>query len=215
MPIIEKTDLPTAVQSAELVDKMVAAANAKAARVAPCLVFTTSTEWAATTAYAVGDQVALTGGEFLQVTVAGTSGSASPTAPAEADQTVVDGTVTWKRIGPTPDMLAEAQLILIGAVKRWTEIGSGAYTQQMTTTGPYSQMQTTDTRQRTGYNLWPSEIIQLQDLCKAGGTNAAFSVDTAPSLCGEHLLWCSLNFGASYCSCGVDIAGYPIFEGAG
>jgi hypothetical protein len=27
-----------------------------------------------------------------------------------------------------------------------------------------------------------------------------------------HLPWCSLNFGALYCSCGVDIAGYPIFE---
>ena len=27
-----------------------------------------------------------------------------------------------------------------------------------------------------------------------------------------HLPWCSYNFGALYCSCGVDIAGYPIFE---
>ena len=27
-----------------------------------------------------------------------------------------------------------------------------------------------------------------------------------------HLAWCSLYFGANYCSCGVDIAGYPIFE---
>ena len=28
-----------------------------------------------------------------------------------------------------------------------------------------------------------------------------------------HLPWCSINFGALYCSCGVDIAGSPIFEG--
>lgn len=28
-----------------------------------------------------------------------------------------------------------------------------------------------------------------------------------------HLPWCSLYFGAAYCSCGVDVAGYPIFEG--
>lgn len=42
----------------------------------------------------------------------------------------------------------------------------------------------------------------------------AFHIDTAP--CGSmHLPWCSLNFGALYCSCGVDIAGYPIFELAG
>lgn len=29
---------------------------------------------------------------------------------------------------------------------------------------------------------------------------------------GPHLPWCSLMLGATYCSCGVDIAGYPIFE---
>lgn len=30
----------------------------------------------------------------------------------------------------------------------------------------------------------------------------------------QHLPWCSIYFNAgSYCSCGVDIAGYPIFEG--
>ena len=28
----------------------------------------------------------------------------------------------------------------------------------------------------------------------------------------SHLPWCSLMLGAEYCSCGVDIAGYPIFE---
>lgn len=39
------------------------------------------------------------------------------------------------------------------------------------------------------------------------------SVDTAGG--GTvHLAWCSLNLRATYCSCGADIAGYPIFEGA-
>lgn len=28
-----------------------------------------------------------------------------------------------------------------------------------------------------------------------------------------HLPWCAIYFGPLYCSCGVDIAGYPIFEG--
>ena len=71
---------------------------------------------------------------------------------------------------------------------------------------------TVDTRQRTGYNLWPTEITRLQDICKAAGTGKAFAVDTAASSAGPHLPWCSLMFGAAYCSCGVDIAGYPIFE---
>lgn len=42
--------------------------------------------------------------------------------------------------------------------------------------------------------------------------SGAFSLDMAPTY-SMHLAWCSLNFGANYCSCGVDIAGYPIFEG--
>lgn len=42
-------------------------------------------------------------------------------------------------------------------------------------------------------------------------TGGAFSVDTVGSA-SLHLPWCALYFGATYCSCGVDIAGYPIFE---
>lgn len=40
----------------------------------------------------------------------------------------------------------------------------------------------------------------------------AFSVDTVSSTGGAHLPWCALAFGATYCSCGADIAGFPIFE---
>lgn len=43
-------------------------------------------------------------------------------------------------------------------------------------------------------------------------TGGAFAIDTAPALCGPHLPWCSLTFGATYCSCGTDIAGHPIYE---
>lgn len=49
------------------------------------------------TAYKVGDVVSLSGGEYLIATVAGTSHTAAPTAPA-VGSTVTDGTVTWKRI---------------------------------------------------------------------------------------------------------------------
>ncbi len=45
-------------------------------------------------------------------------------------------------------------------------------------------------------------------------TAGAFSI--TPTRGGtSHLPWCSLVFGTGYCSCGVDIATYPIFEGAG
>ena len=153
--IITESDLPSAIQSEESIELMVAGANAKASRVAPCL---------------------------------------ASTDPA-----------------PTEDQLAEARLVLIGAVKRWAEAGSGAA--QTVQSGPFSM--STDTRQRTGYNLWPSEIETLQDICKAAGEGGrqAFSIDTAPAS-SAHLPWCSLMLGALYCSCGVDIAGEPIYEGA-
>lgn len=44
-------------------------------------------------------------------------------------------------------------------------------------------------------------------------TSGAFAVDMVPSFGSAHLAWCSLLMGATYCSCGVDIAGRPIYEG--
>lgn len=127
--IITVDDLPSALQSAELVQVMVDGANAKASRVAPCL--------------ASEDPV------------------------------------------PTDDQLAEAKLVLIGAVKRWSETGAGAYQSQQA--GPFGV--TVDTRQRTGFNLWPSEIEGLQEICReagAGNSGRAFEVDTMPSDAGVY-----------------------------
>lgn len=155
-------DLPNAIQTAELVDSMVAGANAKASRVAPCLVeaFTAPTPTAA------------------QV-----------------------------------DALSEARLVLIGAVKRWAEAGSGAIQSQ--TAGIFAQ--TIDTRQRGGYHLWPSEINDLQAICKglsATPSRQAFSIDTAGPYGAVHAESCALAFGALYCDCGADLTGFPLFEGA-
>lgn len=44
-------------------------------------------------------------------------------------------------------------------------------------------------------------------------SSGAFSIDTAPALTDAHAPWCSLAFGATYCSCGADIAGVAIYEG--
>lgn len=49
------------------------------------------------------------------------------------------------------------------------------------------------------------------DLLSPTTSSGAFVVDTV-GYASSHLPWCSLMFGANYCSCGVDIAGYPIFE---
>ena len=54
--------------------------------------------WAAETDYEVGEEVSLTGGEILEATVAGTSGTTEPTAPATVGGTVTDGDVEWVRV---------------------------------------------------------------------------------------------------------------------
>ena len=156
MAIIDVTDLPTALQSAELVELMVAGANARAARVAPCLV---------------------------------------STDPA-----------------PSDDQIAEARLVLVGAVQRWTESGAGAL--QAQAAGPFSMA--VDTRQRTGFTLWPSEINHLQDICATGGTASATAFSITPGGSGSaHMPWCSVNFGATDCSCGAYLTNgeYPLYEG--
>jgi hypothetical protein len=43
-------------------------------------------------------------------------------------------------------------------------------------------------------------------------SSGAFSLDMVGGA-AVHLEWCARMLGANYCSCGVDIAGYPIFEG--
>lgn len=154
--IISESDIPTSVKSAMEASElalMIAGANARASRVAPCL-------------------------------------AASDPAP-------------------TVDQLAEAKLILVGAVKRWSESGSGSLASQ--SAGPFAM--SVDTRQRGGYNLWPSEITQLQDICKTSGSSGAFTIDTAPGTGGIHADVCALTFGALYCSCGADLTGsFPLWE---
>ena len=114
--ILTPEDLPASVAAHELVATLVDGANARALRIAPCL---------------------------------------------------MDEDKTGAR--------AEAKLILAGAVQRWAEAGSGAV--QSVSAGPFQFG--ADTRQRTGFNLWPSEIEVLQQLC-AEANGGAFGVDTAP-----------------------------------
>ncbi|MDG4595480.1 MAG: hypothetical protein P9F75_07270 [Candidatus Contendobacter sp.] len=64
----------------------------------PTVVGKTASNWAATTAYAVGDRVkkVSTPTHIHVCTVAGTSAGSEPTWPTTIDATVTDGTVTWR-----------------------------------------------------------------------------------------------------------------------
>jgi hypothetical protein len=149
--------------------------------------------------------ISLQSAELVDLMVDGANAKASRVAPC----------LTWDdedddHPAPSDDQIAEARLVLVGAIKRWSEAGAGALQSQQA--GPFGM--TVDTRQRSGFNLWPSEIQQLQDICKSEGSGA-FSVDTAPTTVTEHSPICSLAFGASYCSCGGDIAGFALYEDCG
>ena len=43
--------------------------------------------------------------------------------------------------------------------------------------------------------------------------SGAFGIDMFQNADSIHAAWCALVFGATYCSCGADIAGEPIYEG--
>lgn len=137
--------------------------------------------------------------ELASLFVAGATSKAIRVAPCLGDNS-------------SAETLAEARLILIGAVSRWADAGAGATVQQ--SAGPWSQ--TTETRSR-GYNLWPSEITDLQALCAGGkSSGGAYSIRPAGGS-ASHMPWCALAWNANYCSCGSDLTGYayPLFEGAG
>jgi hypothetical protein len=103
---------------------------------------------------------------------------------------------------------AAARAILRGAVLRWHDAGTGALQQQ--SVDDYSQ--TVDTRQQRRGMFWPSEIQQLQDLCKGDETSGAFAVDTSAASV-VHADICALNFGAEYCSCGAVLTqNLPLYE---
>lgn len=55
------------------------------------------------------------------------------------------------------------------------------------------------------------KMLGLVDTEDAG----AFAIDMVTWAGSAHLPWCSLSMGAGWCSCGVDIAGVPIYETGG
>lgn len=69
-----------------------------------------------------------------------------------------------------------AKAILRAAILRWNDAGTGAVTTMQS--GPYAQ--TIDTKQSRRSMFWPSEIEELQGLCRETQEAKAFSVDTAP-----------------------------------
>jgi hypothetical protein len=71
---------------------------------------------------------------------------------------------------------AAVKAILRGAILRWNDSGSGVLVSE--TTGPFGK--TLDTRQERRTMFWPTEIVQLQNLCTSS-KGSAFTLSLAGS----------------------------------
>jgi|SRR5690606_672553 len=105
--------------------------------------------------------------------------------PAKAALMITDAMAMAEALAPCvfePDFTNEAaaKAIIRGAILRWNDQGSGAAVQKTQTAGPFSQSETTDTRQNRKVAFWPSEITDLQSLCGGSSSRKAFVVDTYP-----------------------------------
>ncbi len=104
---------------------------------------------------------------------------------------------------------AAAKAVIRGAILRWNEAGTGAASSLQA--GPFGQ--TLDTRQTRKGMFWPTEIEQLQELCRGDALLGAFNVDTVGYDVPVHADICALNFGGEYCSCGAVLTGlFPLYE---
>jgi len=103
----------------------------------------------------------------------------------------------------SPQKAAAAKAILRRAILRWNDQGSGAVMSQTA----LAFGQTIDTRQQSSRGLfWPSEITDLQDICKSDPDNTIWSYDMI-SAASPHAPTCAANLGANYCDCGVYLTG--------
>lgn len=113
--------------------------------------------------------------------------------PTKAEAMIADAVAMASISAPclqTPDSLtpiqaAAAKAIIRGAVLRWNETGAGALSAQAM--GPFSV--TLDTRQGRRTMFWPSEITELQKVCRGEGDGGAFSIDTAAQPMRSHAVF--------------------------
>lgn len=109
---------------------------------------------------------------------------------SELDETIVDilirdGLAMARRVAPCIDdddfeFADAATAIIRQAVLRWAESGSGGISSESETAGPFAYQVSFDNRQNRRSLFFPSEIRELEALCRSSG-GRAFSVDTIPT----------------------------------
>lgn len=95
---------------------------------------------------------------------------ATSVAPCIAADTFPSGNTDEEKAAKSAELVA----ILRGIILRWNDAQSGVKTQMAA--GPYQQ--TIDPGVKRGWHLWPSEVVDLQRLCRKPGQ--PFTFDTMP-----------------------------------
>lgn len=101
-----------------------------------------------------------------------------------------------------------AKAVIRGAILRWHEAGQGGVASQTA----LGFGQSYDNRMPRRAMFWPSEIDQLQKMCRDTNSSGAWSYDTIGTRI-MHGETCSVVFGAAYCDCGAVLTGSgPLWE---
>ena len=101
---------------------------------------------------------------------------------------------------------ATRRRIVCAVVRRAMQTADDAgYASVQQATGPFSQT-VTPVNPSGDFYLTKQERKALGD-----GSQKAFGIQVGNLFEVVHAPWCSINLGATYCDCGADIAGYPIF----
>lgn len=101
---------------------------------------------------------------------------------------------------------ATRRRIVCAVVKRSMPVEDAGMESVQQSVGPFS-MTARPVNPNGDFYLTKQELKAL-----GAGAQRAFGVSIGGEASGQHLPWCNLRFGATYCSCGTDIAGEPIYE---
>lgn len=137
----------------------------------------------------------------------------------KAQAMIADAMATAKLVAPclsdttalSPEHVDGVRAILRRAILRWHDVGTGVVSQA--TAGPFQQSIDT-TRSAPRGLFWPSEIADLQAICRAvdestGTDRKVFTISTGHRpVAGVHSPICDLYFGGTTCSCGSSLNAY-------
>lgn len=111
--------------------------------------------------------------------------------PAKAAAMIEDASAMALGVAPCiatsddPSVLARVKAVLRGAILRWEDSGSGAYTSRSLQMGPHGQTEVFDSRVHRSGLFWPDEITTLQGLCASAAAGGAFMIDLMPPASDE------------------------------